>query len=166
MALIADIFPKLRIQKNLVRSTSKNSRFKASFGKEHGKSPQTLLKFAWQYLYHIYWLLWTQLTCKKSLLVICKISRPFPNALSAYCKCSLFTRGNLTQPIQMQLSRKQKTFSNFFLHFWNLVEILNIFKQKDDSHTWGISEITDSEKHDYVNVKKIPFQRILRKATW
>ena len=123
MALIADIFPKLRIQKNLVRSTSKNSRFKASFGKEHGKSAQTLLKFAWQYLYHIYWLLWTQLSCKKSLLVICKISRPFPNALSAYCKCSLFTRGNLTQPIQMQLSRKQKTFSEFFSPFlkssWN-----------------------------------------------
>ena len=123
MALIADIFPKLRIQKNLVRSTSKNSRFKASFGKEHGKSAQTLLKFAWQYLYHIYWLLWTQLTCKKSLLVICKISRPFPNALSAYCKCSLFTRVNLTQPIQMQLSRKQKTFSEFFSPFlkssWN-----------------------------------------------
>ena len=27
---------------------------------------------------------------------------------------SLFNRDNLTQPIQMQLSRKEKTFSDFF----------------------------------------------------
>ena len=47
----------------------------------------------------------------KSLLVICKISTLFPNTLSADGKYSLLNRDNLTQPIQMQLSRKQKTFS-------------------------------------------------------
>ena len=51
------------------------------------------------------------------------------------------------QHIQMQLSQKQKTFSNFFVNFRNLAEILNISKKKDDSHTSDISEITDSEKH-------------------
>ena len=30
----------------------------------------------------------------------------------------------------MQLSRKQKLFLNFLVHFWNLVSILNIFKKK------------------------------------
>ena len=30
----------------------------------------------------------------------------------------------------MQLSHKQKMFSNFFLHFFNLDLILNIFKKK------------------------------------
>ena len=30
----------------------------------------------------------------------------------------------------MQLSQKQKTFSEFFLHFWNLDLILTIFKNK------------------------------------
>ena len=54
MTLIADLYPELRIQKNLVRSMSKKSRFKGSFGKQHGKRAQTLLKFAWQHLYHIY----------------------------------------------------------------------------------------------------------------
>ena len=34
----------------------------------------------------------------------------------------------------------------------NLVEILNILKKQDDSHSWGISEITDSEKHGYIKV--------------
>ena len=52
--LIAEIFAKLRAAKNMVTSMSKKSRFKRSFGKQHGKRAQTLLKFAWQYLYHIY----------------------------------------------------------------------------------------------------------------
>ena len=117
MTLIADVFPKLGNPKNLVRSMSKKSRFKGYLGKQHGKRPETLLKFAWQNLYHIFWSLWRQLTCRKSLLVICKISRLFPNTLSADGKYSLFNRDNLTQPIQMQLSRKQKSFSDFFSAF-------------------------------------------------
>ena len=45
MTLIAEVFPKLRTPKNMVRSMSKESRFKGSFGKQHGKGAQTLLKF-------------------------------------------------------------------------------------------------------------------------
>ena len=99
MTLIAEVFPKLPTPKKLVRSMSKKSHFKESFGKEHGKCAQNLSKFAWQHFYHIYWSLWTHLSCKKSLLVTCKISRLFPNTLSAHCKYSLFNRGNFTQPI-------------------------------------------------------------------
>ena len=117
VTLIANVFPKLRRQKKLVRSMPKKSSFKGSFGKQQGKRAQRLLKFAWQHLYQIYWSLWRQLSCKKSLLVICKLSRLFPNSLSAYGKYSLFNRDNLSQPIQMQLSRKQKTFSELFSAF-------------------------------------------------
>ena len=123
LTLIAGVFPKLRSPKNKVRSISTKSRFKGSFPKQHGYWAQTLLKFAWQHLYHIYWSLWRQLTCKRSLLVIWKISRLFPNTLSGHGKYSLLNRDNLTQPIQMQVSRKQKTFSEFFSAFlksnWN-----------------------------------------------
>ena len=97
---------------------------------QHGKCAQTLLKCQGQLLYHIYWSLWKQLSYKKSLLVICKISSLFINTLSVDGKYSLFNKDNLTQPIQMQLSRKEKDFPNFFLHFWNLIQILNIFKKK------------------------------------
>ena len=130
MTLIPEVFPKLRTPKNIVRSMSKRSRLKGSFGKQHAKRAQTLLKFAWQNLYHIYWSLWRQLTFKKSLLVICKISRLFPDTLSADGKYSLFNRDNLTQPIWMQVSQIQKIFSKFFLDFWNLVQILNILKRR------------------------------------
>ena len=148
MTLIADAFPILRSQKNLVRSIPKKSSFKGSLGKQHGKRAQTLLKFPWQHLYHIYWLLWRKLTCKKSLLVICKISRLFPNILSAYSKYSLFNRGNLTQRIQMQLFRKQKTFSNFFSAFLKSNLNFEHFKKNDDPHSLCISDVTDPEKPD------------------
>ena len=76
-----------------------------------------------------------QLTCKKSLLVTFKISRLFPKTLSADDKYSLFNRENLTQLIQMQLSRKQKTFSEFFSAFLKSSLYFKHFEQKDDSHS-------------------------------
>ena len=146
MTVIADVFPKFRTLKNMVTSMSKKSRFKGSFGKQHGKRAQTLLKFAWQYLYDNYWLLWRQLCYKKSLLVICKISRLFPNTLSADGKYSLLNTDNLTQPIQMQLSQKEKTFSNFFSAFLKSSLNFDHFLKKDDPHHWCISKITHPEK--------------------
>ena len=146
MILIADVFPKLRTPKNLVKSMSKKSCFNGSFGKQHSKRLQTLLKFAWQNLYHIYWSLWRQLTFKKFLLVICKISRLFPNTLSADGKYSLLNRDNLTQPSQMQLSQKQKTLSEYFCAFLKSSLNFEHFQKKDDCHSWGIPEITESEK--------------------
>ena len=113
VTLIADVFPKLRTQKNLVRSMPKKSRFKGSFRKQHGKRVQTLLKCQWELLCHIYWTLLRKLSDKKSLLVTWKFSRLFPKRLSADGKYCLLNRDNLTQPIQMQLSRKRKSFSDF-----------------------------------------------------
>ena len=136
MTLIAEVFRKLRTPKNMVTVTSisKKSRFKRSFGKQHGKRPQRQLKFAWQHPYHYHCLLSRRLTCKKSLLVICNISRLFPNTLSVYGKYSLFNRGNLTQRIQMQLSQKQKTFSEVFSAFLKSSLNFEHFLKKDDRH--------------------------------
>ena len=152
MTLIAEVFPKLGTPKNMVTSMSKKSRFKGSFGKQYRKRTQALLKFAREYLYHIYWSLCSQLTCKKSLLVTWKISRLFPNTLSAESKYSLLKRDNLTQPIQMELSQKQKIFSRYFSPFFKSNLNFEHFQKKYDSHTWGTSKITDSEKHGYINV--------------
>ena len=146
MTLIAEVFPKLRTPKNMVTSMSKKFRFKGSFGKQHGKRPQTLLKFPGQHLYQLYWSLWRQLTCKKSLLMTCKISRLFPNTLSADGKYSLLNRDNLTQPIQMQLCRKQNPFSEFFSAVLKSGLNFEHFPKKDHSHSWDITKITESEK--------------------
>ena len=50
---------------------------------------------------------------KKSLLVIDKFLRLFVNTLPADEKYYLLNRDNLAQPIKMQLSQKEKTFSQF-----------------------------------------------------
>ena len=49
--------------------------------------------------------------------MIHKILRLFVNTLRVDDKHYLLNRDNLTQPIQMQLSQKQKTFSEFFFAF-------------------------------------------------
>ena len=56
-----------------------------------------------------------QLSCKNCQLAIWKILRLFGNTRSADDKFSLLNRDNLTQPIPMQLSEKQKNFSRFYL---------------------------------------------------
>ena len=146
MTVMADVFPKLLTPKNAVRSMAKKSCFRGSLGKQHSKRAKILLKFAWQHLYHIDWSMWRQLTRKKSLLVICKISRFFPNTLSGDGKYSLFNRDNWTQPIQMQLSGKQKTFSEYFSAFLKSTLNFEHFHKKDDPHCWCICKVTDREK--------------------
>ena len=71
---------------------------------------------------------------KKFLLVIFKMSRLFPNTLSADGKYSLLNRDNLTEAFQMQLSRTQKTFSDFFAPFLKSSLNFEHFQTKDDSH--------------------------------
>ena len=75
-----------------------------------------------------------QLSCKKFLLLIRKVLRLFVNTLSAVDKYSLANRDNLTQPIQMQLSQKEKTFSNFFSAFLKSSLNFEHFLKKDDPH--------------------------------
>ena len=72
---------------------------------------------------------------KKSLLVIHKILSLFVNTLAVDEKHYLLNRDKLMQPIQMQLSQKQKTFSRFFFAF--LKSILNFkhLPEKDDRHS-------------------------------
>ena len=60
---------------------------------------------------------------KKSPLEIHKILTPFFNTLRVNDKYYLLKTDNLTQQIQMQLSEKQKTFSEFVFAF--LKSILN-----------------------------------------
>ena len=53
MTFIADLLPKLRTAKNVVRYLSKMSRFKGPFDRQHGKRVQTLLRSEPQHCYHI-----------------------------------------------------------------------------------------------------------------
>ena len=52
-----------------------------------------------------------KLSWEKSVLVICKILGLFVNTLTTDDKYSLLNRVNLTHPMQMELSKKQKKIS-------------------------------------------------------
>ena len=96
-----------------------------------------------------------------SILVLCKILGLFANTLTDYDKYSLLNRDNLTQPIQILLSQKQKTFSQFSSAFLKYTLNFAHFPKKDDPHSRCISQITVSEKGDSINGFKIPFKRSL-----
>ena len=120
-------------------------RFRGPFNKQHGKRTQAQLKSTPQQSYHIHWSLPNESRWKKSHFLTCKILILLVNTLAVHEKYPVLNRDNLTIPIQMQLSQQQKPFLHFSLHFWNLAEISNILKKKDDARRFCISEITDSE---------------------
>ena len=72
---------------------------------------------------------------KKSLLVIHKMLRLFVNKLTVDENHYLLNRDNFTQPIQIQLYEKIKTFCDFPFAF--LKSILNVrhSPKKDDRHS-------------------------------
>ena len=92
--------------------------FYRPFEEQHGKRDQTLLKSDQHHLYYIFCSLRRQLSWRKSLLVTCKLLAMFVNILTTDDKYSLLNRDNLRQPIQMQLSQKEKTFFQFFYAIW------------------------------------------------
>ena len=112
----------------------KKPSFRGSLDRQHRKWVETLLQSEWQHLYNIYKTLCRWVHWKKSLLVIHKILSHFVNTFTADDKHYLLNRDNLAERIQMQLSQKQKTFSQFSFAF--LKSILNFkhFPKKDDPH--------------------------------
>ena len=109
---------------------SKNSCFRGPFDKQDGKRAKPLLKSAWQHLYQIHWSLPSQLNWKKSLFFTSQILRLLANTLAADEKYPVLDRDNLTIPIQMQLSQKQKTFSQFLCAFLKSLLNFKYFEKK------------------------------------
>ena len=108
---------------------SKKSRLRWPIDRQHGKRAETLIQSQPQLFYHIHWSLPRWLNWKKSLLVTCNVLRLFVNTLTFDNKYSLLRRDNSWQTIQILLSEKQKTFSQFLMHFSHLHQILNIIKE-------------------------------------
>ena len=81
-----------------------------------------LLQYLLNTLKYILW--------KKYVLVIHKILRLFVNTLIVEDKHYLLNTDNLTQPIQMQLYQKQKTFSELFFSIFKIFIKLETFAKK------------------------------------
>ena len=125
---------------------SKKYHFRGHFGERHGESEQALLKSGCQDLSHSYSSLLKQLGWKKSLLKICKVLKLFVNTLTSRDKYSLRNRGSLTEPIQMWLSQKQESLSQFSFAFLKSKLNLKRFPTKGNHYSWCIFEITEFEE--------------------
>ena len=80
------------------------------------------------------------------MLVLCKFLRMLVKTLSDDDKYTLLYRENLTQPIQLLLSQKRKTCSQFLSAFLKSTLGFAHFQEKDYFHSRCISQITVSEK--------------------
>ena len=114
----------------------------------------------------------SQLTWKKSLLLTCQILGLLVNILASDEKSPLLKRDNLTTPIQMQLSLKDKDFSVFFapylkfsLNFkylekkkMTLIDIL--FPELRFPKTWSDKRLKSPVSDDYStsNMVNVPNQ--------
>ena len=119
---------------HVVRQMSKKPRLREPFDKQHVKRDHALFKCASQHLYQIDSSLLSKLSWITSLLLICQILGVLVNTLAADEKCRVLNRDNLTIPIQMQLSEKQKSFSIIFTAFLKCRLNFQYFGTKDDPH--------------------------------
>ena len=121
--VIAKVFPKLQTVKYMVRPFSKKRRFRTSFDSQHVKLSQKLVKSAWEHFYHIFPSLSSKMIQKMFPLLKVEIAGVLVNTLAADYKYPSRDCENLPFPIQMQLSKKRKKFSEFFVPFiestWN-----------------------------------------------
>ena len=72
---------------------------------------------------------------EKSPLMVHKILSVFVNTLTVDDKHYLLNRDNITQRIQMQLTQKQKTFSEFLFAFLKSIINFKHLQKKDDPHS-------------------------------
>ena len=73
---------------------------------------------------------WQRLCCKMSFLVTCEILRLFVNTLTVDDKYSLRNRENLRQTIEMQFSKKQRSFKWYFTGFLKSTSNFEHFEKK------------------------------------
>ena len=70
--------------------------------------------------------------------------------LTANYELSRSNRDNLRLPIQSKLPKKENLFSEFYLTFWYLHEIYNVFN-KNERHRSILSGVIDFERWSYLN---------------
>ena len=123
---------------------SEKFRFRGPFNKQHGKGAQALLNSASRHFYQILWSLLRKWSWKKSLLLTWEILGLLVNTLAVDENFPVPNKGNLTIPIQMQLSQT-KNFSQFLA--WFLISRFNFEHcgTKGDPDSFCISEITYCE---------------------
>ena len=135
MMVIANAFPKLETVKNFVRPLCQNPCVRTRFDSQHMRVSQKLAKSPWERFYHVFPSFWWKLVWKMSPVVLGKILGVFVKTWTADAKYPVQYCENLQLPIQLQLSEKRQTLSQFFVPFLESTSIFQHFEIKDDGHS-------------------------------
>ena len=127
--LIGYVFTTLRTQKH--REMSKKSLLRRPYNKQHEKRSQTLLNYERHHFYYIFSPIKKKMSLKMSLLLTCKILGLFVNTFTDDDKYSAPNSDSLIEPIQMELSKKQKTVSHLFSQFRESILNFEQFGKKE-----------------------------------
>ena len=130
MIVTTNVCLEFNATKYVVGHISKKPNCRTPFNSQHVNGSQISVKSASHYFYLNSPSLWAKLILKISLLVICEILGVFVNTLTADDKYNLGNCANLQFPITMQLSKKLKTFSQFFVPYLEFTSNFKHFEQK------------------------------------
>ena len=144
VTLTPDVLPKMWTAKDVFIQTCKEPRFRTPFDSQQAKGSQTLLKSTPHHFYHIFSSLPEEWGCNMSPLVTCEILVLFLNTLTADDKYSLCNSKNWHQPIQMQLSKKQRNISAYFHQYMKCRWNVGIFWKNKDRRSFCIPWNMDS----------------------
>ena len=115
--VIINVIPKLATVQGLVTPLTIQRRLKRSFDSQHSKWFQTLVKSSREHYYHFFSSLCGEIIWKTSPWMKFEIIGLFANTWTAHYKYPVPDCENLPFPIQIQLSKKQKSISRFFIPF-------------------------------------------------
>ena len=125
--------------------------FKTPFHNHHVYVSRPLLKSArWHFFPIVSWS-WEILCWKRSLILKYEILRLFVNTMTADDNCSSYKTETFLQTIEIQLSKKPKTFFGFFIIFLNFISIFRYFEKRDKLQSLSVSQVIDPEKRFFLN---------------
>ena len=130
MIVTTNVCLEFNATKYVVGHISKKPNCRTPFNSQHVNGSQISVKSASHYFYLNSPSLWAKLILKISLLVICEILGVFVNTLTADDKYNLGNCANLQLPITVQLSKKLKAFSQFFVPYLEFISTFKHFEQK------------------------------------
>ena len=107
----------------------------------------------WKHCYYMEdWITWFFFRILTSIDILVKIWIKFDllfNTLTANYEYSRNNTDDLPLPVQMQLSGKLKTFSPFFIVFFESALNFKHFEKKNQPHSSSISEVIFSQRRVY-----------------
>ena len=135
MMVIANVFPKLRTVENFVTLLSKKRPLWTPLKSEHAKVSGIVAKSHWERFYHVFSLFWGKVDLENVSPRVRWNVRVFVSTLTVDGMSPVQYCENLQLPIQMQVSEKRKTFSQFFVPYLDSTSSFTHFEKNDDGHS-------------------------------